>query len=114
VLLVCEIKQPGIEGLLRDVVLEADALADVMVWSFFAQALEGMRRAEPRIPCALLIAPQALPEWPRMRETAVRLGLQGVSVFFAGWTRSSPAIASAAAWPCTHGRATQPRRSSAS
>jgi glycerophosphoryl diester phosphodiesterase len=84
VLLVCEIKQPGIEERVRDVVLEAGALDDVMVWSFFAQALEGMRRAEPRIPCALLVAPQALPEWPRMRETAVRLGLQGVSVFFAG------------------------------
>lgn len=83
-LLVCEIKQPGIEGRLRDVVLEADALGDVMVWSFFAQALESMRRVEPRIPCALLVAPQALPEWPAMRETALRLGLQGVSVFFAG------------------------------
>ena len=84
VLLVCEIKQPGIEERIRDVVLEAGALDDVMAWSFFPQALEAMRRAEPRIPCALLVAPQALPEWPRMRETAVRLGLQGVSVFFAG------------------------------
>jgi glycerophosphoryl diester phosphodiesterase len=84
VLLVCEIKQAGIEELLRHVVLEADALDDVMVWSFFPQALEAMRRVEPRIPCALLVAPQAMPEWPAMRETAVRLGLQGVSVFFAG------------------------------
>jgi glycerophosphoryl diester phosphodiesterase len=84
VLLVCEIKQPGIEERLRDVVLATDALGDVMVWSFFPQALESMRRAEPRIPCALLVAPQALPEWPKMRETALRLGLQGVSVFFAG------------------------------
>ncbi len=83
-LLVCEIKQPGIEERLRDAVLEADALGDVMVWSFFPQALESMRHAEPRIPCALLVAPQALPEWPKMRETALRLGLQGVSVFFAG------------------------------
>ena len=84
VLLVCEIKQPGIEERLRDVVLAADALGDVMAWSFFPQALEGMRRVEPRIPCALLVAPQALPEWPKIRETALRLGLQGVSVFFAG------------------------------
>jgi len=84
VLLVYEIKQAGIEELLRHVVLEADALDDVMVWSFFPQALEAMRRVEPRIPCALLVAPQAMPEWPAMRETAVRLGLQGVSVFFAG------------------------------
>jgi glycerophosphoryl diester phosphodiesterase len=84
VLLVCEIKQPGIEKRLSDVILEAGALDDVMVWSFFAQALENMRSVEPRIPCALLVAPQSLPEWPKMRETAVRLGLQGVSVFFAG------------------------------
>jgi glycerophosphoryl diester phosphodiesterase len=84
VLLVCEIKQPGIEQLLADAVLDAGALGDVMVWSFFPQALEAMRRVEPRIPCALLVAPQAMPEWPAMRETAVRLGLQGVSVFFAG------------------------------
>ena len=84
VLLVCEIKQPGIERLLADTVLESGALGDVMVWSFFPQALEAMRRADPRIPCALLVAPQSMPEWPAMRETAVRLGLQGVSVFFAG------------------------------
>ena len=84
VLLVCEIKQPGIEQLLADAVLDASALGDVMVWSFLPQALEAMRRVEPRIPCALLVAPQAMPEWPAMRETAVRLGLQGVSVFFAG------------------------------
>ena len=84
VLLVCEIKQTGIEQLLADAVLDASALGDVMVWSFFPQALEAMRRVEPRIPCALLVAPQAMPEWPAMRETAVRLGLQGVSVFFAG------------------------------
>jgi glycerophosphoryl diester phosphodiesterase len=84
VLLVCEIKQPGIEESLRDAILEAGMVDEVMVWSFFAQALENMRRVEPRIPCALLVAPQSLTEWPKMRETAVRLGLQGVSVFFAG------------------------------
>jgi glycerophosphoryl diester phosphodiesterase len=55
-----------------------------MAWSFFPDALEGMRRVEPRIPCALLIEPQSLSNWPAMRETALRLGLQGVSVFFAG------------------------------
>ena len=84
VLLVCEIKQPGIEEDLVRVVREADALGDVMAWSFFPNALEGMRRVEPRIPCALLIEPQSLSNWPAMRETALRLGLQGVSVFFAG------------------------------
>ncbi|HET8943404.1 MAG TPA: glycerophosphodiester phosphodiesterase [Dehalococcoidia bacterium] len=84
VLLVCEIKQPGIEEHLRDAVLEAGPLDDVMAWSFFPQALENMRLAEPRIPCALLVSPQSLPNWPGMRGTAVRLGLQGVSVFFAG------------------------------
>ncbi len=42
-----------------------------------------MRRVEPRIPCALLVSPQSLPKWPEVRETALRLGLQGVSVFHA-------------------------------
>jgi len=84
VLLVCEIKQPGIEQYVAQAVLEADALRDVMVWSFFPEALENMRRAEPRIPCALLISPQAIPQWHDLRDTALRLGLQGVSVFFAG------------------------------
>lgn len=84
VLLVCEIKQPGIEDFVAAAVHEANAIHDVMVWSFFPQALENMRRAEPRIPCALLIAPQALPNWRGLRESTLRLGLQGVSVFFAG------------------------------
>ncbi len=33
---------------------------------------------------ALLIAPQSLPEWPQLREQAVSMGLQGVSVFHLG------------------------------
>lgn len=84
VLLVCEVKQPGIEHHVRDTVIAAGAIDDVMAWSFFPQALESMRRVEPRIPCALLVPPQARDEWPAMRETALSLGLQGVSVFFAG------------------------------
>ena len=83
-LLVAELKRPGAEAEIAAVVREAGALSDVMVWSFFPQALEAMRRAEPRLPGALLIAPQALASWPDLRELAVRLGLQGVSVFFAG------------------------------
>lgn len=83
-LLVVEIKQPGIEELIAGVVRERQALGDVMVWSFFPQALEGMRKVEPRIPAALLVSPESLPRWPHMRELAVRTGLQAVSVFFAG------------------------------
>ena len=85
-LLVVEIKQPGIEEQVAAVVREAGALSDVMVWSFFAQALAAMRQAEPLLPTGLLIAPQALPSWPQMREAALRMGLQAVSVFHAGIT----------------------------
>lgn len=84
VLLVMEIKQPGIEKQIVRVVNELGALDDVMAWSFFPQALEGMRQAEPRIPGALLVAAEAMPNWPDMRSRALRLGVQGVSVFFAG------------------------------
>ncbi len=84
VLLIMEIKQPGIEEQVARVVREAAAVDEVMTWSFFPQALEGMRQAEPRIPAALLVAPQSIPEWPEMRTTALKLGLQGVSVFFLG------------------------------
>jgi len=82
--LVIEVKQPGIEERIAAVVRERKALAEVMVWSFFPEALAGMRRAEPRIPAGLLVAAESLSRWPRMRELAVRTGLQAVSVFFAG------------------------------
>lgn len=84
VLLVMEIKQPGIEEHVARVVHDAAALEDVMTWSFFPQALEGMRAAEARIPCALLVAAESMPRWPDMRRRALRIGAQGVSVFFAG------------------------------
>lgn len=84
VLLVMEIKQSGIEEQVARVVHGAGALNDVMTWSFFPDALKGMRAAEPRIPCALLIEPEAVPQWPAMKERAVKWGLQGVSVFFLG------------------------------
>lgn len=80
-LLVAEIKRPECEGALADVIRAANALNDVMVWSFLPPALEAMRRAEPRIPCSLLIAPQSMGDWPSMRELALRLGVQAVSVF---------------------------------
>jgi glycerophosphoryl diester phosphodiesterase len=84
VLLVMEVKQPGIEEQVARVVHEAEALDDVMAWSFFPQALEGMRAAEARVPCALLVAAEAVPQWPEMRYRALSLGVQGVSVFFLG------------------------------
>jgi glycerophosphoryl diester phosphodiesterase len=80
-ILVAEIKQPGVEERVAGVVRDVGALDAVMVWSFFPQALESMRRAEPRLPAALLIGPQTVPQWPEMWRLAVRLGLQGVSVF---------------------------------
>jgi len=83
-LLVIEIKQPGIEGHVAAVVHESGALSDVMAWSFFPQALASMRQVEPRIPGGLLLSSEMLPRWPRMRELALRHGLQAVSVFYAG------------------------------
>jgi glycerophosphoryl diester phosphodiesterase len=80
-LLVAEIKRPGCEGALTDVIRGADALEDVMVWSFLPPALEAMRRAEPGVPASLLIAPQSMSDWPSMRELSLRLGLQAVSLF---------------------------------
>jgi glycerophosphoryl diester phosphodiesterase len=79
--LVIEIKQPGIEESIAAVVHERDVLRDVMAWSFFPQALEGMRKAEPRIPAGLLLSAESMAKWPVMREVALRLGLQAVSVF---------------------------------
>jgi len=80
-LLVAEIKRPGCEQALADVVRSADALTDVMFWSFLPPALEAMRQAEPRLPGGLLVAPQSMGNWPAMRELALRMGLQAVSVF---------------------------------
>jgi glycerophosphoryl diester phosphodiesterase len=80
-LLVMEIKALGIEQHVTRVVHEAEALGDVMTWSFFPDALKGMRAAEPRIPSALLIGGEYMGHWPEWRETAVRLGAQGVSLF---------------------------------
>jgi len=83
-LLVIEIKQPGIEDFIASVVRAHDSLGDVMVWSFFPQALDAMRSAEPLMPGALLLTAEALSRWPEARERALRLGLQGVSAFFSG------------------------------
>lgn len=83
-LLICEIKQPGIEQRVADVVLQAEALDDVMVWSFFPQALQGMRAAEPGIPAALLISERHTDTLPTLRETAIRIGVQGLSVYHEG------------------------------
>jgi len=80
-LLVIEIKQPSIEPLIASVVCEASAIGDVMVWSFFPQALEAMRAAGPPTPAALLLSAESLSRWPEARKRALELGLQGVSVF---------------------------------
>ena len=82
-LLVAEIKRPGCEEALADVVRSGGPPlgGDVMVWSFLPPALEAMRRAEPRLPGGLLLAPQSMGNWPGMRDLALRLGLQAVSVF---------------------------------
>jgi len=85
-LLIAEIKQPGIEERLAAALREAGALEHVMAWSFFPQALADMRRAEPALPCGLLVSPQAMPNWSIIRRTALRMGLQAVSLFHQGIT----------------------------
>lgn len=81
VLLIIEIKQPGIEAQIAAVVEAANARRDVMAWSFFPPALAGMREADSGIPGALLIGAELVPEWPKMRHITLKTGLQGVSVF---------------------------------
>jgi len=85
-LLVAEIKAPGGEQAIVEAIRSAGALAQVMVWSFIPGALEAVRRVEPAIPGGLLVAPQAMISWPSMRDLALRLGLQAVSLFHAGIT----------------------------
>jgi len=82
VLLVMEIKAPGIEEHVCRVVHQARAVDDVMAWSFFPQAIDGMRKEDGRIPCALLIGGDYMDRWPDMRARALRLGAQGVSIFY--------------------------------
>ena len=79
-LLVAEIKRAGCEEALADVIRNAGALDKVMVCSFLSPVLEAMRQAEPKLPGSLLIAPQSMGNWPSMRELALRLGLQAVSL----------------------------------
>ena len=52
-LLVAEIKRPGCEASVADVVRQADAERDVMVWSFLPTALTAMRQEEPKLPGCL-------------------------------------------------------------
>jgi glycerophosphoryl diester phosphodiesterase len=84
VLLVMEIKQPGIEEQVSRVVSQADAVGEVMSWSFLPKALEGMRAADPRIPSALLVSAEGVGNWPAVRQRVLSIGAQGVSVFFPG------------------------------
>jgi glycerophosphoryl diester phosphodiesterase len=79
--LVAEIKRPGCEAALANVIRQADALEDVMVWSFLPPVLTAMREAEPRLPGGLLIPPGGTSQWSALRDLALRLGLQAVSIF---------------------------------
>ena len=81
VLLVIEIKALGIGDEIAAVVHKKNALKEVMAWSFMPEAIESMRSAEPRIPCGLLIGGEYMDRWPKMRDKAISLGAQAVSVF---------------------------------
>lgn len=88
-LLICEIKQPGVEERLAEAVHEAEAVEDVMVWSFFPKALEGIRHADPQIPAALLVSERHVGAVPTLRDVAVRIGIQGLSVYHEGVTEET-------------------------
>jgi len=47
-----------------------------------------MRRAEPRLPAALL-APEETPKWPHFRDLALRMDLQGLGLFHRGITEET-------------------------
>ena len=83
-MLILEIKQPGIEEHVAGTVHQLEALGDVMAWSFFPKALQGIRKAEPRIPAALLVSSKHVDVLPALRELAIKTGLQGVSVYHEG------------------------------
>jgi glycerophosphoryl diester phosphodiesterase len=81
VLLVIEMKAQGIGGHIARTVHEHGALNHVMAWSFFPDAIEDLRRHEPRIPCGLLVGGEYMDRWPAMRDKAISLGAQAVSLF---------------------------------
>ena len=82
-LLVAELKRPGMEEAVAVVVRDVGAARGVMVWSFLSEALEGMRRAAPALPRALLIGLGSGERRMEMMREAERLGVHGISVFFA-------------------------------
>jgi glycerophosphoryl diester phosphodiesterase len=83
VLLQIEIKQPGIEQHVADVVRVADAIADCESHSFWPQIVKGMRAAEPRMAAALLTDGRRIVDWQDFFGFALSLGAQGVSVYYA-------------------------------
>jgi glycerophosphoryl diester phosphodiesterase len=62
-----------------EVIAHANAQDAVMVWSFLPQALANMRKAAPHLPHVLL-SEETASDWPRIRQSALDLGLQGVSL----------------------------------
>lgn len=80
-LLQIEVKQPGIERAVADVVRDAEAIASCEVHSFYPQVVQAMRREEPRMAAALLTDGRRIVEWQDFYSFALSLDAQGISVY---------------------------------
>jgi glycerophosphoryl diester phosphodiesterase len=82
-LLQIEIKQPGIEEQVAQVVRDANAVASCEVHSFYPKCVRAMREVEPRMAAALLTDGRRIVEWQDFFSFALSLDAQGVSVHYA-------------------------------
>ncbi len=87
-LLQIEIKQPGIERAVADVVRDAGAIADCESHSFYPDVLRAMRAEEPRMAAVLLRIGRSITDWQEFYASALTLNAQGVSLYYAYLTEA--------------------------
>ncbi len=80
VLLQIEVKQPGVQQQVIDVVRAAEAIRDCEVHSFYPPVVRAVRALEPRMAAALLTEGSRVKEWGEFWGFALSLNAQGVSV----------------------------------
>jgi glycerophosphoryl diester phosphodiesterase len=86
-LLVIEIKPPGIEQEVLDVVRRAKALDSCAVHSFLPRVVARVRELEPRMPCSLLTGGPGAKDRAKLFALALSLNAQGVAVHYEAVTR---------------------------
>jgi glycerophosphoryl diester phosphodiesterase len=79
VLIILEIKPPGIEKEVLAVVRRAKALDWCAVHSFRPKVVQQVRSLEPKMPCSLLTGGREVRDWPKLFSFALSLGAQGVA-----------------------------------